>query len=149
MSPASVSHHVGHVVFLSRKLDCTSHPSNEHKKCVGLMHFWSHTRKISRLSEVDEEMRGSYPCCLCRINSYHPEHLGAAGFFLTCQDLERRVDLSFLACAASFFLKVEIGSCTLIPLFRPSPCDKCQNITCTGRTECCCCCGCCILSQAR
>ena len=39
------------------------------------------------------------------------------GFSLACEDFRRMFDNSFPACA--FFLKVEISSCKLIPLFRP------------------------------
>ena len=40
------------------------------------------------------------------------------GFFLTCDDFGRMFEHSFPACTF-FYIKVEISSHTLIPLFRP------------------------------
>ena len=41
---------------------------------------------------------------------------GGSGFFLTCEDLRKMFNYSFLL---AFFFKVEISWCTLIPLFMP------------------------------
>ena len=43
-----------------------------------------------------------------------------SGFFLACEDLGRMFDYSFPhALFSSFFFKVKISLCTLIPLFGP------------------------------
>ena len=54
----------------------------------------------------------------CFVSKIRTPEFQNGGFFLACEDFGRRFDYQFPACDFVRF-KVEISSCTLIPLFRP------------------------------